>query len=226
MGVNNVTLSLKAGEVLGLVGANGAGKSTTTRAMSGFLRSEGTRVINGNVEFNGESITNLEPQECSARGIALVPERTKIFPNLSVLDNLRAIGKSPRRGDRKHYWDQVFDLFPVLHERLSQPAGQLSGGERQMLGLARALANRPQLLIVDELTLGIHVSIHQRLYTILKTIAAEGVAVIVVDERAPQILEISDQCVILRAGRVAAAGPADEFSSLNLMTAEYVGAAT
>lgn len=223
IGVNDVKLSLGEGEILGLVGANGAGKSTTTRAISGYLRSEGARIIDGTIRFNGENITNLEPHECSTRGIALVPERTKIFPNLSVRDNLRAIGSSPKRRERANYWDHVLDLFPVLRERLSQPAGQLSGGERQMLGLARALANRPKLLIVDELTLGIHISIHERLYGTIVAIAAAGVGVIVVDERAPQILKISDQCVILRAGHVAAAGPAAEFSNLDLMAEEYVG---
>jgi branched-chain amino acid transport system ATP-binding protein len=210
LGTVSVSLAVKPGSIVSLLGANGAGKSSTVRAICGHLRSERTRVISGKVDFRGSDITNREPHTIHGMGLALVPERRKIFPNLTVGDNLGAIAHLPPRGAREVVVERVHNLFPDLYKYRHQAAGKLSGGQQQMLAIARALLTDPKLLIVDEITLGLHPSVHARLADALRAVAASGTSILMADERASFALPLTDYCYVIRSGETVLAGrPAD-----------------
>ncbi len=222
LGVSDVSLTVYPSQVVALFGPNGAGKTTTVRALSGFMRSERARVVAGSVTFAGVDIANFEPYRVNRLGISLVPERGKVFTNLSVAENLAAIGK-PRGGrSRKERYDEVYDLFPVLAERRRLMAGRLSGGQQQMLAIARAILSEPRLLIIDEMTLGLHQSLHQPLFDALRTIAARGRSVLIADESIASALAVADHCLLLNDGRLTAAGPRSDFVGSELLIAGYV----
>jgi branched-chain amino acid transport system ATP-binding protein len=223
LGAVAVDLHVHAGELVALFGANGAGKTTTMRAISGFLHSERARV-SGTVEVLGRRVTGWEPHRVTALGLAFVPERRKIFPNLSVADNLASVGRSPSRARRAELLERVVAMFPVLQRRGSELAGRLSGGERQMVAIARGLMSEPKVLIVDELTLGLHHSLHETLYQTMRTIADTGTAVIVVDESTGTALEFVDRCYLLSTGRVKDSGTPEKFRGSELLAAGYVEA--
>jgi branched-chain amino acid transport system ATP-binding protein len=223
LGTVAVDLYVGAGELVALFGANGAGKTTTMRAISGFLRSERARV-SGTVEVLGRRVTGWEPHRVTALGLAFVPERRKIFPNLSVAENLASVGRSPSRARRAELHERIFAMFPVLKTRGSELAGRLSGGERQMVAIARGLMSQPKVLIVDELTLGLHHSLHATLYQTMRTIADSGTAVIVVDESTGTALEFVDRCYLLSTGRVKDSGTPEKFRGSELLAAGYVEA--
>jgi branched-chain amino acid transport system ATP-binding protein len=152
-----------------------------------------------------------------------VPERRKIFPNLSVHENLEALGSQVVKGARRAEVEQnVYGLFPVLAELKRQLAGRLSGGQQQMLAIARALMSDPKLLIIDEMTLGLHPSLHQPLFEAVKRIAEAGSAVLLVDESTGFALEVAQQAVLLRSGQVWASGPSEEFIDSDLVVTSYV----
>lgn len=224
LGITNVSFSAAAGQVVGIFGANGAGKTTSMRAVSGFLRTEGARVIAGRVTLAGEDVTNQEPHRQAARGVAFVPERNKVFPNLTVAENLAAVAGVPRGARRSELYDMVHTLFPVLGERGREYAGRLSGGQRQMLALARGIVRDPKVLIVDEMTLGLHHSLQPPLFDAVRRVAEAGAAVILVDESTGFALECCDHCYVLSAGRVHAEGPAAQFKGSELIAAGYVEA--
>jgi len=173
----DVDLSLEAGGWLTVVGANGAGRSTLLKTILGV-----TNVTAGEVHFGGERITHLSSQGRIARGVAMVPEGRRIFPNLSVKENLRTGANTISRRDVGAQLQQVYDVFPILESRSGQRAGSLSGGEQQMLAVGRALMSRPKLLLVDELSLGLAPLVVATLTEALVKLCAEGLAVIVVDE--------------------------------------------
>src|SRR5579871_3051969 len=182
LGITDVSFEVAAGQVAGIFGANGAGKTTSMRAVSGFLRTEGARVISGRVTLGGEDVTNQEPHRQAARGVAFVPERNKVFPNLTVAENLSAVAGLPRGARRNELYDMIYSLFPVIAERRREYAGRLSGGQRQMLALARGVVRDPKVLIVDEMTLGLHHSVQPPLFDAVRRVAESGAAVILVDE--------------------------------------------
>ena len=153
-----------------------------------------------------------------------MPERRKIFPNLSVADNMAALGQTPSRARRAQLHRHVFELFPALADRRSELAGRLSGGQRQMVAIARALMCEPRVLIVDELTLGLHHSLHQTLYQTMRRIADDGTAVIVVDESTGTALELVDRCYLIGSGTVRDSGPPEKFRGSELLAAGYVEA--
>lgn len=222
IGVIDVSLDIQRSSIVALLGPNGAGKTTTARAITGFLRTERARVVHGSVSAYGRDSTNLEPHVLSGMGMAFVPERNKVFGSLTVVENLAALGpKSARRVSKADY-DRVFQLFPVLAERKRQTAGSLSGGQQQMLALARAAISKPSLLVVDEMTMGLHHSLHSPLFDFVKQIASEGTAVLMVDESTGFALKTADTCYLMNGGRVRDHGPASKFVGNELLAAGYV----
>ena len=202
LGVSDVSLSVGQAAVVALVGPNGAGKTTTVRALSGFMRSEKSRV-SGAVTFNGKAIAHLEPHQIARLGVAVVPERNKVFANLTVREHL--VAAIDRRVTRKGSIDEVYDVFPVLAQNLSRPAGELSGGQQQMLAIGRALVRKPSLLIIDEITLGLHPSLQPVLVRAIRRIAEQGTACLVADESAERGREMSDHVYLLQDGRTSTA---------------------
>ena len=173
----DLDLTLEAGEWLTVVGANGAGRSTLLKTVLGV-----TNLTAGEVHFGGERVTHLSSQGRIARGVAMVPEGRRIFPNLSVKENLRTGANTISRREVGDQLQQVYDVFPILESRSGQRAGSLSGGEQQMLAVGRALMSRPRLLLVDELSLGLAPLVVATLTEALVKLCAQGLAVIVVDE--------------------------------------------
>jgi branched-chain amino acid transport system ATP-binding protein len=224
LGISNVGFQVDEGQIVALFGPNGAGKTTSVRALSGFLRSERTRVVSGSVRLLGHDVTGWEPHQTARSGLGFVPERNKVFSSLSVVDNLRALGGLPPRREFNARIQEVLELFPALADHQRKQAGRLSGGQQQMLAIARVLVRQPKVLVVDELTLGLHHSFHWPLFDALRKIARTGTAVIVVDESAGFALEVADYCYLLGGGEVRDEGPAEKFRGNELLAAGYVEA--
>jgi branched-chain amino acid transport system ATP-binding protein len=222
LGILDVSFKVDEGQIVALFGPNGAGKTTSVRAVSGFLKTEGARVIGGRLELFGAKMTNKEPHEISRAGVAFVPERRKVFPNMSVMENLTALGTRPPRDRRDEVYERVFALFPVLRERRKQLAGRLSGGQRQMLAIGRALVGDPKLLIIDEMTLGLHHSMHARLFDVVAQVAATGTAILIVDESTGFALKAASYCYLLNGGQVRDEGDVEKFRGNELLAAGYV----
>jgi branched-chain amino acid transport system ATP-binding protein len=198
-----VSLSVAPGTVLALLGANGAGKSTFARSVSGLVPPS-----KGAVLFEGHDVTGLSAHRIRSLGLAYVPEGRGIFPGLTVFDNLRmAVGREPRR-DRPAAIERAIEQFPVLGSRRTQRAGSLSGGEQQMLALARALAVTPKLVIADELSLGLAPLITESVFEGLEVARQAGVTVILSEQYVHRALAMADHCVILTRGEVGWSGPA------------------
>jgi branched-chain amino acid transport system ATP-binding protein len=217
--LHDVDLSVDAGEVVVVLGANGAGKTTLMRAVSGLI---GRR---GRVDFEGRSLVGLRAEEVVARGISLVPQGRGTFTQLSVVDNLR-VGAAVR-GDRAAIAadiDHWFDVFPVLAQRSKQIAGTLSGGEQQMLAIARALMSRPRLLLCDEVSLGLAPLIVQGLFDVLRRINAEqGTALLLVEQNADLALDLAARVYLLEVGSVVSSGAAGEFRDNDAVRQAYLG---
>lgn len=202
--LDRVNLSVAPGEMVALLGTNGAGKSTLLRAISGVVP-----IHSGRVRFAGEDLTRRSPAAIVTRGIAHLPGGCAVFPGLSVLDNLRvACAQVPRRR-RRAVIDEALGRFDWLPQRRHQPAGSLSGGQRQMLGLAMALVADPQLVMIDELSLGLAPVVVDELLRTLAALRAEGTAVVVVEQHIDLALDIADRAVFLERGRVRFEGLAD-----------------
>ncbi len=216
--IKGVSFSVKEGEIVALIGANGAGKSTSLRAVSGISKSS------GKITFNGEVITGLAPDEIVKRGISQCPEGRGIFLNLSVEENLdlgawTQKNKSTLKADLEH----AFELFPRLKERRKQNAGTLSGGEQQMLTIARALMAHPKILLLDEPSLGLAPQIIERIFDIIVKINKEGKTVLMVEQNALQALEISHRGVVLETGHVVLEGSSKELLSSDQVRKAYLG---
>lgn len=223
LGIEDVSLRVEEGQITALFGSNGAGKTTSVRAVTGFLKTEGARVIAGTVHSFGLDLTNCEPSASAAVGVIQVPERNKVFVNLTVAENLVAIGKLPPKTRRVEVYEHIHELFPILMERRKQLAGRLSGGQQQMLAIARALACEPKVLIVDEMTLGLHVSLHEPLFDVVKRVAASGTSVVIVDESTRFALEVADYCYLLNSGSIAAEGAVEVFRDTDVLASGYLG---
>ncbi|MBE7452941.1 MAG: ABC transporter ATP-binding protein [Kofleriaceae bacterium] len=217
--LRGVSFTVDEGQVVALIGANGAGKTTTLRAISGVVRAS-----KGRVRFAGRDTTGLPPHQIVALGLAHAPEGRGIFANLSVDENL-AIGAYLRRDhaavarDREH----ALALFPRLKERLSQNAGTLSGGEQQMLAIARALLARPRLLLLDEPSLGLAPQIVQLIFKIVRTIAAEGTTILLVEQNAHMALGVASTGHVLEVGSLVTSGPARELAVDDAIRKAYLG---
>jgi branched-chain amino acid transport system ATP-binding protein len=218
--VNGLTLRVEGGAIVTLIGGNGAGKSTTLRAISGLLRPQ-----RGRVEFLGEDITARRAHQIVARGLGHVPEGRMVFANLTVAENL-AMG-AYLQADRKivaKNRDYVFSIFPRLHERLAQAAGTLSGGEQQMLAIGRALMGSPKFLMLDEPSLGLAPRLISTIFEKIVEVRREhGITILLVEQNAHLALEISDYAYVLEAGRVALEGPSRELRDHPLLKAAYLG---
>jgi len=219
--LHGISLLVKPGRIVTLVGANGAGKSTTLRAISGLLKVQG-----GSVHFCGEDITNLEPHEIVARGLLHVPEGRMIFSNLTVLENLR-MGAYLRNDKAGVRWDLEFvmETFPRLHERETQLAGTLSGGEQQMLAIGRALMGRPKLLMLDEPSLGIAPLLVKAIFEKIVEVNRElGIAVLLVEQNAHLALEVSAFGYVLETGRILLSDSSEALKANPQVQAAYLGA--
>ncbi|MDQ6746881.1 MAG: ABC transporter ATP-binding protein, partial [Candidatus Dormibacteraeota bacterium] len=217
--LHGVSLAVEAGEIVALLGANGAGKTTTLRAISGTV----TR--GGDISFDGRSLRGVAPQDTARRGIGHVPEGRGTLVQLSVWDNLR-MGAYTRRdqdGVRRDF-DVVFGYFPILRERRDQRAGTLSGGEQQMLAIARALMARPKLLLLDEPSLGLAPLVVKSIFDIVRSINTDqGVAVLLVEQNASLALKVAHRAFLLETGRVAASGDADKLANDESIRRSYLG---
>lgn len=218
--LKGVSLSVGQGEVITLLGANGAGKSTTLRAISGLVRPRA-----GSITYRGEALTRLSPAQIVRRGIAHCPEGRRVFAGLSVQDNL-LLGASGRR-DPEIGLDiqRMFTLFPILAERRNQAAGTLSGGEQQMLALARALMSRPTLLLLDEPSLGLAPLVVRSIFATLKELKAAGSTILLVEQNVKLALELADRAYVLRTGQVVLEGKAEELRDDARVARAYLGGA-
>jgi branched-chain amino acid transport system ATP-binding protein len=208
--VQGVTLRVEPQQIVALIGTNGAGKTTTLRAISGFLGIDDARVTDGSITFKGESIENRQPHENTRRGIVLVPERDKLFPNLTVAENLAAPAPAKATlAERRRREALVYEFFPRLADLRTRIGGLLSGGERQMLAVASALICHPDLLLVDELSLGLAPVVVADLARRLGEIKQElGLSILLVEQNATVALEIADYGYVMESGRVVLDGDA------------------
>jgi len=215
----DVSITVAAGEIVCVAGANGAGKSTLLKTIAGLERPR-----SGAILFEGERIDHLAAHRITARGIAFVPENRRLFPRLSVRDNLR-LGSYLFRGraDRDAPMAQVVALFPRLAERLDQRAETLSGGEQQMLAIGRALMTRPRLLMLDEPSQGIMPKLVDEIFQAVKRIRDTGMTVLIVEQRMAECLEIADRAYILQTGRVLMQGAASEIKGNPDVRKAYLG---
>jgi branched-chain amino acid transport system ATP-binding protein len=201
--IQDVSLTVEEGSVVGVVGLNGAGKSTTMRAVSGFLPAEDVEITEGRIVFDGADITGRRPHEIARMGIALVPERQKVFHTLTVEDNLSVAGSMRRNGSGVLSPEQVYSLFPPLEAQRRTLSVYLSGGEQQMLALAMTLLGSPRLLLVDEASLGLAPKLVADIMETLRKINVElGVTVLVVDQDAEAVFSIADHGYVMENGRV------------------------
>jgi branched-chain amino acid transport system ATP-binding protein len=217
--ISGVSINVKEGEIVAVAGANGAGKSTLLKSISGMERPR-----EGAVTFAGEPIQAMAAHEITARGLAYVPENRRLFPRLSVADNLRLGSYLYRsRADRNAPLEQVFTLFPRLKERLPQRAETLSGGEQQMLAIGRALMTRPRLLMLDEPSQGIMPKLVDEIFQAVLTIRKTGVTVLIVEQRLAESLEIADRAYVLQTGRVVLSGSAAQVRDNPDIRRAYLG---
>ncbi len=215
--LRGVDLEVREGEIVTLLGANGAGKTTTLRTISGLLRPTG-----GSVVFDGHRIQTLRPDRIVSMGISHVPEGRRIFPRMSVEENLE-MGAYQRRGSITAERDKVFALFPVLKERRRQYGGTLSGGEQQMLAIGRALMSRPRLLLLDEPSMGLAPMIVTQIFQILGDIRSEGTTLLLVEQNAAQALGVANRGYVLETGEIVTSGTAQMLLGDERVRAAYLG---
>ena len=216
----NITFAVEQGEIVTLIGANGAGKSTTLRAVAGALLPRA-----GTIHFRGQDITRLPSHERTRLGISLVPEGRRVFPFLTVRENLE-LGAFKYRKEVarvRGLMNNVFDMFPRLHERASQNAGTLSGGEQQMLALGRAMMSEPHLLCLDEPSLGLAPRVVQDIFRTIKAINAAGTSVLLVEQNARYALETASRGYVLQTGSIIAEGPCATLRNDDRVRQAYLG---
>jgi branched-chain amino acid transport system ATP-binding protein len=215
--LSGISIEVGEGEIVALLGANGAGKTTTLRTISGLLRP-----VSGTVRFDGNDITAAPAHQIVAMGISHAPEGRRIFPRMSVNENLE-MGAYRRRGDITADRDRVFGLFPVLSERRGQDGGTLSGGEQQMLAIGRALMSHPRLLLLDEPSMGLAPLIVAQIFQIIRDIRATGTTVLLVEQNAAQALRLADRGYVIETGVVVMADRADRLLADDRVRAAYLG---
>jgi branched-chain amino acid transport system ATP-binding protein len=224
--VQGITLAAERGQIVALLGTNGAGKTTTLRAISGFLGIDDARVADGSITFKGERIENRMPYEMTRRGIVLVPERDKVFPNLTVAENLSAPAAGISLAERRRREALAFQFFPRLADLKHRLGGLLSGGERQMLAMASALVCGPELLLVDELSLGLAPVTAQDLLRRLMDIRRElGLTILMVEQSAAFALDVADHAYVMENGRIVLDGTAERLHQHGDVQEFYLGQA-
>lgn len=215
--LKNVSFEVRPGEVVALIGANGAGKSTTLRAIAGLVKP-----ASGRIHLQAEDITGLSPDKIVSKGITLVPEGRRVFPDLTVLENLK-IGAYLRKDNLEDDIKWVYDLFPRLKERSWQAAGTLSGGEQQMLAVGRALMSRPKLMMLDEPSLGLAPLVVQDIFSIIREINRQGVTVLLIEQNANMALKIADLAYVLETGNITMSGTGAELLANEKIKEAYLG---
>jgi branched-chain amino acid transport system ATP-binding protein len=215
--VKGIGLSVEEGEIVTLIGSNGAGKSTTLRAISGIIRAR-----SGRIAFKDAAIDRLEPHKIVSLGISHVPEGRGIFHRMSVLDNL-LLGAYQRRDNLDSDLKRVYELFPRLRERASQPGGTLSGGEQQMLAIGRALMARPKLLLLDEPSMGLSPLLVETIFATIAEIRAQGATVLLVEQNALMALEIADRAYVLESGAITLQGTGAQLAENDSVRRAYLG---
>jgi branched-chain amino acid transport system ATP-binding protein len=218
--LRGVSLRVEAGEVVTLIGANGAGKSTTLRTISGLLEPK-----QGRIEFDGQSIQGWPPHRIVQSGLVQVPEGREIFANLTVDENLQLAGytRKDRAGIRQDR-ERALQLFPRVRERLQQQAGTLSGGEQQMLAIARALVARPKLLMLDEPSLGLAPQVVRSIFQVIREINREGTTILLVEQNANMALHVAHRAYVIEVGEIRMEGPAAEMAASDEVRKAYLGA--
>ena len=217
--VREISFDVPEGQVVTLIGANGAGKSSTLRSIAGLVRPSG-----GSISFLGKELKGMGTENIVKQGITLVPEGRRVFVNLTVLENLR-LGAYMRNDDLSADLNWVYDLFPRLKERSWQSAGTLSGGEQQMLAIARALMSRPKLIMMDEPSLGLAPLIVQGVFDIIREINHQGVTILLVEQNANMALKAADIGYVMETGRITMKGTGTELAENEEIKAAYLGKA-
>jgi branched-chain amino acid transport system ATP-binding protein len=218
--LHGVDLKVHAGEAVAIVGPNGAGKTSLLSAIAGIIRP-----ADGSIAIGSEPLAGIALPDVVRRGVALVPEGRNIFGSLTVLENLRLGATVRSDGAVGSDIEEVFTSFPILGERRNQPAGQLSGGEQQMLAIARAMLSRPRLLMLDEPSLGLAPAIVDRVYELLRSIRARGVAMLVVEQNAARAFALADRACVMSHGALTLTGTPDEIARHEGFDAAYFGVA-
>lgn len=216
--VHGISLSLRPGTITGLLGANGAGKSSTLMCLAGHVQLNAGRIV-----FNDEDISHLPAYERVRRGLAISPEGRRLFKDLSVEDNLRVGGLIRPKSDFAEDRDFVLSLFPRLGERLTSLAGNLSGGEQQMLAIGRALMTRPKVILIDELSLGLMPKVIDLCYHALDALKGKGMAILLVEQNTDRVLKIADDICVLESGRTVWQGSAQVAAQDPDLVAAYLG---
>ena len=223
--LHGISLEVPKGKLVTLIGSNGAGKTTTMRAISGMIRPKG-----GSITLDGRDITGLESHKIARAGLAHSPEGRRVFPTMSVNDNL-LLGAFPRftrsrpKGDVKHDLEKALDLFPRLKERRQQLAGTLSGGEQQMLAMARAVMLNPEVILLDEPSMGLAPILVEEVFRIIMRLKSEGVTMLLVEQFAAAALNVADYGYVLENGSISVHGPAESLKNDPKVIAAYLGGA-
>ena len=215
--VKDISFTVPEGKIVTLIGANGAGKSTTLRAIAGLVKP-----ATGRIRLQAEDLTALSPDRIVSKGITLVPEGRHVFPDMTVLENLK-IGAYLRKDDLDADLKWVYELFPRLKERSWQAAGTLSGGEQQMLAVGRALMSRPKLMMMDEPSLGLAPLIVREIFEIIKEINRQGVTILLIEQNANMALQTADLGYVLETGRITLSGPGKELLANEAVKKAYLG---
>lgn len=217
--LRDVSIAAETGSCICILGANGAGKSSLLKAIVGLAR-----VTQGEVRFEGKSLRGIKPHQCAARGVMLCPEGRRLFPDLTVLENLKIGGHCARgKRDGAADVDRVFSIFPRLKERRHQPAGSMSGGEQQMCAIGRALMSQPRLLLLDEPSLGLAPKAIADVAAVIQRIRQSGITVVLVEQNARLALRLSDYAFVLKSGAIVREGPAAVLASDPEVVAAYLG---
>jgi branched-chain amino acid transport system ATP-binding protein len=217
--LRGIDLSIPAGSITALIGANGAGKTTLLRAISGIIPAEA-----GTIRYDGQDIVGMPPQDIVRAGLVQVPEGRRLFPDMTVHENLLVGSSSPvARPKRDENLATVFELFPKVRERGAQLAGTLSGGEQQMVAIARALMASPRLLLLDETSLGLAPIVVDEIFVAVRRLAAQGLTILVVEQNTALALEVADQGYVLEQGRFAIQGAASSLAADPRVKQAYLG---
>ncbi|MDJ0269944.1 MAG: ABC transporter ATP-binding protein [Aigarchaeota archaeon] len=214
-----ISLEVRRGEIVSLLGPNGAGKTTTLKAITGLVKP-----ASGDIVFDGKRINGLPPHKVARLGISSVPEGRELFPHMTVYENLMmGADLLPKNYDVQQVLEEVYSLFPILKERKNQQAGTLSGGQRQMLAIGRALMSKPRLLVLDEPSTGLAPNIVARIFRVLEQLREEELTMLLVEQNALMALEVSDRAYLLETGRIAAEGRREELMADERIRATYLG---
>ncbi len=217
--LKGIDMEVNEGEIVTLIGSNGAGKSTTLGAISGLVKSSG-----GTIEFEGENITNMPAYKIVNKRISLSPEGREVFPALTVEENLR-LGAFTRadKGEIEESFQRVYDLFPRLKERIKQAAGTLSGGEQQMLAIGRALMSQPKLLLLDEPSMGLAPNLVLMIFDLIESINKQGTTILLIEQNANMALSVANRAYVLETGKISLSGDAKELSNDPRVKSAYLG---